>query len=330
MPVLGDRGQIDATRTSTYVGVDRFTAILNADTRAYAQVVLQELQSALTGRDVQLRQTIDELAPVLGDTTRVTNALAERRQLLASLVTQLDRVFGTLGQRGTELAAVISAGRQTLHATGARNAELAGTMQALPSTLSAVRQAFSAVEQLSVPLTPALERLRPAAKALPAAVRSLRAFIPTGFELTDALGSLVRIAPPGVQGLQRVFGQLAPAARALEPGAARLNDAVTPVANDLGSGAAAIGLSRVAGVVSTDDPLGPVARGTIVAAEQANPVDYGLPANASPAARARMFRQIDLSLNLTCLLVNAFACRFRTIIPGLSEYLPPSMRKAAR
>jgi phospholipid/cholesterol/gamma-HCH transport system substrate-binding protein len=324
-PALGNGATIGSASTSSYVGVDGLTDIFDADTRSYADVVLQELDTALHGVGGPLRADLQQLAPTLDDASQLAGVLSRRRLLLAGLVTHVDLLFTTLGHHGSDLAAAIRLGEQTVGVTAARDTELASSVQELPATLTAARAAFAAVQRLSAPLVPAIGRLEPAARALAPAVGQLRAFIPVGERLTRSLGGFVAAAPPGVSGIDHVLTQLGSTASTLDPGTAHLSDAITPLAKDLAPGTFGQLMANVSGVFSINDAVGPIARGAVVAVEPPLAADFGLPSLGS--STTSLDHELDLSLNLSCLLVNAFACDFRTLTPGLPEYLPASERR---
>ena len=57
---------------------------------------------------------------------------------------------------------------------------------------------------------------------------------------------------------------------------------------------------------------------------------FGLPAGAAPGLIRHALGQLNLSLKLTCLLINAVACDVRRDIPGPPGYQPPASRSASR
>src|SRR3954451_20212339 len=134
-PALHDGDVIPPARTSSTIGPDRLVGVLDADTRAQVQVLVGQLAAGLKGRSPQLRGDLTDLASVVDSTSRVTGALAERRDLLARLTRDLDSIFGTLGDRDHQLAGAIDAGRRTVSVTASRDRQLASAMRELPATL---------------------------------------------------------------------------------------------------------------------------------------------------------------------------------------------------
>lgn len=312
-PELKDGDSISQANTRSYVAIDDVTNVVDADTRAYVQALLGELNVGLAGKGAPgLRQGLRQLPSVVERTSEVTSVLAERRRLLAQLVTESDAIFSTLGDHAQQLSDVTQFGTQTVRVVADREAQLAQAVKVLPSTLDAARGGLTALHSLSQPLVPALTKLRPAVVALGPAAKNLNSFIPSGQRLTDSLRTFVNKAPAGAESLRVVGERLAPAARTLEPLSRRL-PGVVDIANDLfepGNNVANL-LANVSGVFSTNDANSPVTRGGVAAYEPPTPENFGFPASMSARRSEAMNRQIGLALNLTCLVINKFACNPR-------------------
>lgn len=256
---LEDDQPIAERRTQTSVQLDQVVATLDADTRAWAQVLLGELRTGLRGRTSELAASLRELGRVTRPTAEVSAALAERRRLLSGLIRDLDVIFGALADRGTDLAATIRTGRQTLDVTAAHETELADTFRALPGTLHSLDRALARVDALAVPLNPALERLRPAANRLPGALRALRRFVPTGRELVAELRPLTARGPASAREIRRLLERLGPDVQSLSPVVQNVLGVMTAIDRNK-EGIAPLG-ENFSGVFSTNDPNGPILRG---------------------------------------------------------------------
>jgi ABC-type transporter Mla subunit MlaD len=97
---LADDERIEAGRSSSFVSIDELTGIFDADTRAYAQIVIAEAQRGLEGTENELGAALREAGELAETATPVSRALASRRHLLTELVGHLDTVLTTLGDRG--------------------------------------------------------------------------------------------------------------------------------------------------------------------------------------------------------------------------------------
>lgn len=309
---LDDGAKLASAGNSGPVGLDRLTQVLDADTQAYAQVLLAEARTGLDGRSEALAGTLKELSTLMDPTTRVAGALADRRRQLSRLVGQLDVVFRTLGRRGEQLREVVRHGEGTLQAAGRQSTALESSMRQLPSTLAATRTGLDSVQRLAGPLVPALSRLRPGARRMPAALRSLRRFVPTGRGLLSDLRTLGRRGSEPAANLDRLLGRLGPAAQGLQGPV----DDLTPLVDTLDhykSGMAPLG-DTFSGVFSTNDANGPRLR-AYGFFEPVDPRDLGF--GTSPSQRAAASTAAVRMLTQVCLKENPVACLARYLVPGL-------------
>jgi len=320
-PPLGRDQRISVDLRAAPVGLDQVVSTLDVDTRAQLQILLGELDTAVAGAGTPLRRALRELGPAMDTTTRVAAALADRRRLLARLVTELDQVFGTLAERRSELRTVLSAGERTVAVTGARERELEQTIRALPGALTAVDDALTQTSALTEPLVPALEGLRPAAQRLPHALKTVRDLVPAARGLVADLGPVARSGRAPARSLRRALGALRPASAALEPSVERL----APVLRDVDTNKAGIGLlgERFSGVFSTSDANGPILRG-LGFFEAFDPGAFGEPRASGARLRALKLDAVR-ALTKAC-RTNAIACLVRSLVPGL----PGALRSVTR
>lgn len=318
--VLEDGDHITASAAATPVQLDRVLETLDSDSRAHLQILLRQLRIGLRDRETPLREALGRLDDAVSSSSQVADALADRRRLLAALVTELDTVFTTLGKRGESLRQVITAGRETLQTTAARDAEIATSMRELPRTLDGMGDALADVRSLAQPLLPALEDLRPAAKELPATLRSLRDFVPSGQGLVDDLGRLVSDGREPMAGLRGALKELGPSSEALREPVAGLH----PILAEIDKNKDGIGLlgERFSGVFSTNDANGVILRG-LGFFEKPDPANLGAP--GASGAELRSLQRKSVRALLKACKDNAVACLARYLIPGL----PGAARTAA-
>jgi phospholipid/cholesterol/gamma-HCH transport system substrate-binding protein len=280
------------------------------------QVLVGQLAAGLRGRSPQLRGDLSDLASLVDSTSRVTGALAERRELLARLTRDLDSIFGTLGDRDQQLAGVIDAGQRTLSVTSGRDRELASAMRELPATLTGAGAALDSVDALSQPLEPALAELRPFAKRMPGALQRLRRFLPSGSRLIDDFDNLTTNGNAPVKDVAASLRELGPAATGLRSPTEKLLPSLQAIDKNK-NGIGEVG-DRFSGVFSTNDMNGPILRG-LGFFEPLNPADLGFSSDEGAAA------QLDAAKALTqvCLGSNPLACLVRYLVPGLPGTVVP-------
>ena len=315
--VLEDGDHIVASATATPVQLDRVLETLDSDSRAQLQILLRQLRTGLRDRETPLREALGRLDDAVSSSSQVADALADRRKLLAGLVTELDTVFTTLGKRGASLRQVITAGRRTLQTTADRDAEIAASVRELPRTLDGMGDALADVRALAQPLQPALEELRPAAKQLPKTLRSLREFVPSGQGLVDDLGRLVSDGGESTAVLRGVLKELGPTSEALREPVAGLH----PILAAIDKNKNGIGLlgERFSGVFSTNDANGIILRG-LGFFEKPNPANLGVP--GATGAELRSLQRKSVRALLEVCKDNAIACLARYLIPGLPGAVP--------
>lgn len=321
----GDR-VVRPAASATPVALDRVIGVLDADTRAYLQILLGELDTGLDGRSTQLRAALGELGRASTSSASVADALADRRRQLTALVGELNVILRALGDRGGELEQTIAAGRRTLEVTAGHEADLSDSFRQLPDTLAALDGAMTELRGLAVPLNPALEQLRPSARRLPAALRSLRTFVPHGRALVTDLGALVETGGPRVDELRRAVAALGVLAEQFRRPVADL----LPVLRAIDVNKAGIPklAENFSGVFSTNDANGPMLRG-LGFFEDFKPENFGFPGGARGA---RLARTVDGSNQVTemkadairalmrvCRTENEAACAVPFLVPGLGR-----------
>jgi virulence factor Mce-like protein len=304
---------IEGAHTAAPVALDRLVGVLDADTRAQVQVLLGQLAAGLRGRSGPLADAVGRLSRVLDPAARVTAALAARRTELTRLVDDLAGITGTVAVHDRALADGLRFGRRTLEVTGARERALAATVDELGPTLGSLRRALGATRALAVPLEPALTRLRPTARALPATLDGLRATVPDARTLVATLDGLRREGAAGLAGAREAARAL-PRLTGSLTSAARDGEAVIRAVDAKRDGIGLLG-ERFSGVLSTSDPNGVVLRG-LGFFEPFNPEDFG-EAGATGARLARLKTQAVTALVRTCRRENRLACLARYLVPGL-------------
>lgn len=316
---LPDGEPIPSGRTTAFVAIDELTGVLDADTRAYAQILIGELAHGLRGREGDLRGALAELAEVTDDATPISRALATRRRLLARLVTDLDTVTTTLAERSVELGNAVGAGSETLAITADRERELAAVTRELGPTLEQADRSLAASADLAEILVPALDRIVPVAGGLGEAAAKLRGLLPRAGQLVGQFDDLTRrgaepsqLLLQGTRGLTAKVTGLTPTARDLVR-LARIMD-------EFRGGGAQLA-DTLSGATSVNDNGGTYGQVDVLELEDPKPENLGLPASAANQRDGRsslLERKLALALERTC-EENAFACILRFTVPGLPE-----------
>ncbi len=316
---LPDGRPIPTGRTTAFVAIDELTGVLDADTRAYAQVLIGEAERGLRGREGDLRQGLAELADLTDQAGPISRTLVARRRLLTRLVDQLGVLATTLDRRSIELGNAVAAGSDTLAVTASRERELARATQLLAPTLEQADRSLDASADLAEILVPALDRIVPAAGGLGEASAQLRSLLPRVSELVEQFDGLTRrgaepsqLLLKGTQGLTGKVERLIPTAADL----VRL----ARVMNEFRDGGAQLG-DTLSGATSVNDTGGTYGQVDVLEFEDPKPENLGLPAVAARSRDGRpsvLDRKLAIALEQTCKR-NEVACLLRFMVPGLPD-----------
>ncbi|HEX2127685.1 MAG TPA: hypothetical protein VHF58_00540 [Solirubrobacterales bacterium] len=319
---LGDGERIGAGRSSSFVSIDELTGILDADTRAYAQIVITEAERGLEGTEDELAGSLREVAQLAETATPVSRALASRRRLLTELVGHLDTVLTTLGDRGVELGNAVAAGSDTLAVTAARERELAELTRRLAPVLTEADRALAGTADLAELLGPALERLVPASDDLAGALVQLRDMIPLASNLVDRFDELTRRGAEPTELMLRGTAGLRGKVEGLIPTAKDLA-ALARTLDKYRKGGAQLA-DTLSGGTSVNDRNGTYGQTVELELEDIKPENFGFSESEARAPAAggasRLETQLARALELTC-AENAYACLLRFAVSGLPDQL---------
>ena len=318
---LPEDAVIAPERTSNYVAIDELTSILDADTRAYTSILLQQAQIAVKGRSTEFQDALIELGELVDTTVPISRGLAKRRRLLTDLVGELNVVGRTLASRGAQLAAAIQSANDTLAVTAAREPELAESVRLLAPVLSEAERSVASLRRLADPLQPVLEQLGESAPDLAASVTALHDLYPEAERLTNRFERLVsdgerplELLEFGTRGIGERAAALVPVMKALTKLTTRLDRYKRGMlqTSDL-----------LASVFSTQDHNGAYAPIAINKIESARPENFGLGGAAATREGAdgesRLDTMLAKALELTCVEENPLACLMRFNIKGLPD-----------
>jgi phospholipid/cholesterol/gamma-HCH transport system substrate-binding protein len=318
---LPDGERIPSSRTTAFVAIDELTGVLDADTRAYAQILIGELEGGLDGRAGDLRVALRRLAAVTDDAGPISRSLATRRRLLARLVDDLDVVTKTLADRSVELGNAVAAGSGTLAVTAARERELAAATRLLGPVLEEADRSLAAGADLAEVLVPALDRILPSAGGLDEAGAELSALLPRAAQLVGQFDQLTRRGAEPTQLMLRGTAGLTAKVKGLIPTAADLVRLARTM-DDYRHGAAQLG-DTLSGATSVNDTGGTYGQVDVLEIEDLKPENFGLPESAARGRNGRpspLERKLAEALERTC-KANPVACIMRFTVPGLPERL---------
>lgn len=205
---LGEDDVLAASRTVSPVDISRVLNEFPQATRQRLQTLLDQFGNGLEGRGDDLHQAFVELAPFLQAADRTASIVAERKTQMARLVTNLGRITDALAGRDRRLARLVRTGNSTLAELAQADGQLDATLKEIPPTLTTMRSAFAKLRLAQDDLDPALEDLRPVAAELEDGLQALEQ---VGRDATPALRAL----KPALSDLQPLANDLRPTSDAL-------------------------------------------------------------------------------------------------------------------
>jgi len=315
---LADGEAIPVGRTTAFVAIDELTGILDADTRAYTQILIGELERGLRDRAGDFNADLQELADLTETATPISRALATRRELLTRFVDQLDVIASTLAVRSQQLGNAVAAGSDTLAVTAARENDLGAATRLLAPTLDQAGRALASTADLAEILNPALDRLIPVTGGLGGAAAKLRQLIPQASGLVDRFDALTlngaeptELLLEGTEGLTAKVKGLLPTARELA--------GLAKVLAEYRNGVAQLG-DTLSAATSVNDRGGAYGQVDVLGFADPRPENLGLPRSATQSAQpgksSPLERKLAIALERTC-KQNPVACILRVGAPGL-------------
>lgn len=269
-------GEIDGgeviTRHATRrpIQLDEVLAHLDERSRTAAGVFLAELDEALATAPETLPAGAVALDRTLERTRSLGEALQERRDLIARLVTDLEVVLSALGDDDERLAGLLADATATLDALAAHDPQLAELLTELPGFTADLGRASDSLVELGGELTPLVDELRVASDSLPESFERLGSTV-------DALGSTVERARPFLADARPIVANLRAFAADLRPAVSDVR-AVTPLIDPATAGLVDFlpdvqdFVYNTNSALSVQDSTGPVLRGLLQFSPETLPI----------------------------------------------------------
>jgi phospholipid/cholesterol/gamma-HCH transport system substrate-binding protein len=209
---LPEGGTIPVSQTLPDVNLDEVLAALDADTRDYLTLLLNDGGQALKGNGRALANTIRRIEPTARLSRQINEKLAERSTNIKRAIHNFSLLVDELGRKDDQVANFVTSSNAVFASLASQDAALRETLRELPSTLDVANTTLAKTKTLADVLGPTLEDLRPAARALGPAQRQLRPFLRTSTPIIrDELRPFARAALPTVKELRPAMRDLAAA-----------------------------------------------------------------------------------------------------------------------
>jgi phospholipid/cholesterol/gamma-HCH transport system substrate-binding protein len=209
-PVMKENDRISIENTAPDVDADEVLSALDADTRAYLQLLINGVGKGLKGRGGDLREVLARLGPLHRDIARVNSAFAERRRELSRLIHNYGSTVTELSTRDSELSTLVEAQSQALERWASEDANISEAVRRLPTTLRSVESALVKVNELGQELPPGLNALRPVMRQLHRTNLQVRPFAREAMPIIrDQVRPFVRAARPFIRNVRPAARNLA-------------------------------------------------------------------------------------------------------------------------
>jgi len=233
-PQIKENSTVPLASTQPQVNPDEFLASLDADTQQFLKLLLANGAEALDpaqGRDVKLSNALRRLDPLARDISRISGALATRRQNIANAIHNFQLLSTELGNRDQDLVNFVDSSDAVLGSFAKEQASIRAAVQELPGTLQQAKGALTSANNFALESGPALKKLIPGAKATAPALRSLRPFFQeTAGPIQNQIRPFTTQVASPVQHVAQIGAGLGTATPGLKTGFTRLNDGLNALA----------------------------------------------------------------------------------------------------
>ena len=233
-PEMRENATVPLASTQPQVNPDEILASLDADTQQFLKLLLANGAEALDpaqGRDVKLSNALRRLDPLARDISRISGALATRRQNIANSIHNFQLLSTELGNRDQDLVNFVDSSNAVLGSFAKEQASIRSAVAELPATLQQTKGALASANALALQSGPALKKSIPGAKATAPALRALRPFFQqTAGPIQNQIRPFTKQVASPVQHVAQIGQGLGTATPGLKTGFTRLNDGLNALA----------------------------------------------------------------------------------------------------
>jgi phospholipid/cholesterol/gamma-HCH transport system substrate-binding protein len=173
-PVAKQGYTIPVANTLPEVNTDEVLSSLDADTRAYLDLLVNGAGQGLKGNGGNhLAQVLQRFEPTHRDLARLNSAVAVRGTNLRRLVNSLQRLNTALAEKQREIVSLVDSSSKVFRAFASEDTHISRAVADLPGTLRQTTATLKQVQTFANELGPASRNLLPAARAIPGANAAL-------------------------------------------------------------------------------------------------------------------------------------------------------------
>ena len=223
---------IPVSNTNPDINPDEILASLDADTRAYLDLLVNGAGQGLQGKGgSELAQVLERFLPTHRDLARLNSVVAERQQNLQRLIHSLQVLNTALAHNQGQIVQLVDSSSKVFHAFANANQGVSQSIHLLPGTLQQATTTLQKVQTFANIVAPATRNLLPAVEEIPAANQ---ATIDLAKPITPVIKNEIR---PFVIAARPLVRNLKPASQNLAKATPNLSSAfgvLNHLFNDLG------------------------------------------------------------------------------------------------
>ncbi|HEY7961135.1 MAG TPA: MlaD family protein [Solirubrobacteraceae bacterium] len=213
---VSDGEVIPIAQTAPDVNLDEFLASLDADTRAYLQLLLAGAAEGLHGNGRNLSAAFKRFDPLARDLQQIGRQVAARHANVAHSIHNFQLVMSALGGKDKALEELIDSSNAVLGTFAREDQSVQETLRRLPGTLAQANTSLDKLTSAARVLGPTLTKLQPFAKAFAPAQEQTRPFLKTTTPIiknqirpfTSEIQPVVNEVQPDIQDLNESFPKL--------------------------------------------------------------------------------------------------------------------------
>ncbi len=194
---IEDGGTIGPDHTASAVELDEVFSLFDRETRSSLRGFIKGQADTLRGRGAELRAGIHYLNPALSTGSRLFGQLTRDEPLLKRFIVDSATLVNALAQRRDDLTGVVSNLNATFGALGSQQAALAESVERLPPFLRRTNTTFVNLRAALDDVDPLVDAAKPVAKRLGPFLDQARMFAHDGEPTIRDLSRTIRTAGTG-------------------------------------------------------------------------------------------------------------------------------------
>jgi phospholipid/cholesterol/gamma-HCH transport system substrate-binding protein len=261
---------IPIEQTAPDINVDQFLAALDAETRAYLQLLLASAAQGLHGNSANLSAVLKRFDPLARETEKLTSLLSTRHADIARALHNFKLLIEGLGSKDKALSELVDSANAALGTFAQQDHNVQATLHELPTALRETNQGLGKLATAAGVAGPALQKLEPFAKAFGPAQQQLRPFLRATTPITkNEVRPFAREIEPVVSEIQPDVQQLSEAFPGLSTSVSVLNEFLNELAYNPGPNQAGFLFylnwfnHDINSVFSSTDANGPIGNGIL-------------------------------------------------------------------